>query len=490
MCGIIGFITEEGETGRTRRADFTVQGAVADTVRGEDSTGAFFVPAGKADDAGWVKNVQSGHTFVRDKTGFVKHFDEARGLSACFVHNRAATVGGVSTKAAHPFNHGRITMIHNGTLTSTLGLPISQVQGGAVNDSETICMNLAQHKFEDFSADLTGAYALVWHDGADGSIHMARNSERPLHIAKVKGQDTIFVGSEALMLDWLVRRNKFLVEMMVQPAPGQHLIFPHGSIVPEIKKFELRHNYGGNHAMWRGSDFSGGTPRPKAGKPSDPQAKESLFTQQVTLGGRLRDVPEASQEALLQEDILVEDRFVFHPKEETLVRTGQQTYLVSGYLLPDGQTATLYGVSAAVVKASIDRDWVVRPLTVKALDRDDVTVICSLLSTAVESNASQEILAEAPNREVLVKGPLEEEDDEIPFGFNQLVTTGETVHTPRGYVSAEIYQTLTQSGCVQCGNNITWADRNHLQWVNEGRDPMCPECIEDMENIAKGVYNG
>lgn len=162
-----------------------------DQVRGKDSVGIIAV-----DDkyVSWEKS-------VIDPVSFLEH----RRVSPLLLtahsligHNRAATRGGVTINNAHPFNHGDITLVHNGTLfENAVKTPHFTV------DSESIAYALSlvePNQAKGVIESLDGAYALIWYDARDKSFNICRNEERLLHYMVNEGFTQMYLSSEAGIL--------------------------------------------------------------------------------------------------------------------------------------------------------------------------------------------------------------------------------------------------------------------------------------------------
>lgn len=135
-------------------------------------------------------------------------------------HNRYATSGGIDHATAHPFQHGDITLVHNGTLRSRNGL-LKSTEFKV--DSENVCYTLSQKEPLEVLEEVNGAFVFIWHDARDNSLHFARNSERELYIANTGSQ--IYWASEKEMLEWiLVRNNINIKEIYILPTE-QHWYF-------------------------------------------------------------------------------------------------------------------------------------------------------------------------------------------------------------------------------------------------------------------------
>lgn len=123
-------------------------------------------------------------------------------------HNRHATLGGVTYNNAHPFTHGEITMVHNGTLTNKAELErkYNEDQGDFDTDSELVCYMLSKYPVKQVLKALEGAFTLIWYDGKDEKLNVVRNDERPFNY--VITSTNIYGASEGEMLDWILKRNK------------------------------------------------------------------------------------------------------------------------------------------------------------------------------------------------------------------------------------------------------------------------------------------
>lgn len=223
MCGIVGVISTSVLT--AQQSEQFKRLLIMDQVRGLDSCG---VISEKVSSLDFHKSVWDPATFLADRrTNAV-----ITGAKALVGHNRAATRGNVIASNAHPFHHGPITLVHNGTLA----YPMPDHATKFDVDSESIAYNLSLIPPEQAGAFLetvNGAYALVWYDERDSSWNLARNEERPLHYMTVVGGSTMYVSSEAGILYGAVAREVTIADpstMIVQLPVGEHWkIFTTGS---------------------------------------------------------------------------------------------------------------------------------------------------------------------------------------------------------------------------------------------------------------------
>lgn len=205
MCGIHGVINGSNKI-ELNSDDYVKQAFVANMLRGVDSSGMGVVDADGY--STYQKLPVSGNHFIQDK--FVnKLISGVRSKNtAAMCHVRAATVGGISYANAHPFSledaQGNSIMgVHNGTLNYWSGKENAK---DFTVDSEW-AMNHILLKGKEAFEDFNGAFAMVWWlSETPGILHMARNKDRPMHVAWSE-DGNMYYASEAGMLHWLAERN-------------------------------------------------------------------------------------------------------------------------------------------------------------------------------------------------------------------------------------------------------------------------------------------
>lgn len=172
-----------------------------DQLRGAHSTGIAAVGANNS--CSVYKRALAGSDYLQlDAVSKLLHTNQR----ALIGHNRYATAGSIDDNSAHPFQHGDITLVHNGTLRSRTGLSGSTKFSV---DSEDIAHAFSEYEPSSVLPNIDGAYCLVWHDDTNNTLNFARNEERPLTIA-IAG-DVILWASEVGMLQWICARNKIKV---------------------------------------------------------------------------------------------------------------------------------------------------------------------------------------------------------------------------------------------------------------------------------------
>lgn len=214
MCGLVGVISDQ-----MIMSDVKVfhQLLLADVMRGVHSTGYCAVEE-KTGDAVVRKKAVPSYDFL-DMSRMTDKMDTMQ--RALLGHNRHATQGASgSSNNAHPFEHGDIVLMHNGSLSSRRGLA---GKGFAV-DSEQIAYTFSvADDPKKIISELHGAFALVWYDKRDCCIRIVRNSQRPLWFAVDKSNHnstTYYYASEKKMLEWVLERNNVQISSISEVKPG------------------------------------------------------------------------------------------------------------------------------------------------------------------------------------------------------------------------------------------------------------------------------
>lgn len=163
-----------------------------------------------------------------------QNWDTAANLSADIFmgHTRQPTVGANTKFNAQPFvaEGTALDMIgtHNGTITGRAHKIDEYKTYGT--DSEALMNHIANHGIYEtikeamWKDDDKCAYALVWYEFGDKTIHMIRNEERPLCYVFSKDMKQLFWASESLQLIWILSRNNIQFDNVKHLAPHQHVI--------------------------------------------------------------------------------------------------------------------------------------------------------------------------------------------------------------------------------------------------------------------------
>jgi hypothetical protein len=496
VCGIIGFIADPDQQVKVnygkgsqqnwwlseeqRRAEWLQTALIFDTLRGDDSTGVMGrVHTGVDKPYGWFKQTGPGWDFIREKgfqKGYVDRIDE---YDVIVGHNRAATMGSVTTDNAHPFIHGDITLVHNGTLRSMADLPF--LDKDIKVDSEMIAWNLSQ--FEPGEADkvlnkLNGAFALVWMDRRDHSVNIVRNTERPLHMTLSYGNDCLYFMSEGAMLEMTLKRHRIQHGQIYQLADHTWLKFKQGDLVPEVRDivpFRPARQWSSPNSTAR---TQSGTTSGR-GRYSDPVQRKYIWSH----SGKVTDLPEDWAEELGWFGLDFNKSYPMRNAKFTAYPQGPGKdgfgYVDGEMYVPDIDKwcpIRIQKVWDTSVQHAENRVWSVTPYFC-TWDSGNVGFMGKYLTTYQTAEA----LRNGP--------PVEEEERRsIPWDALEDDEDADMVDGPNGgMVTVEEFETLTASGCCMCTGNVAVEDAPEVVWVGERNDqPLCPECAEEATSMTGG----
>lgn len=204
MCGIVG-VAGTGPASHQMK-EFFAQLLLHDVIRGHHATGVAAIDTLSRDLTVEKKAIASPE-FLQDKEVMDNLFAHKHNFNIYIGHNRWATSGAKDAdENAHPFIHGDIVGVHNGSLRKQSRLDDHK---DFVVDSDNLFYQINKTGLDDTISKTDGAFALVWYDRKDNSLNFIRNDERPLAIAKLSNGYWVWA-SEIGMLRWLVKRHKAL----------------------------------------------------------------------------------------------------------------------------------------------------------------------------------------------------------------------------------------------------------------------------------------
>lgn len=164
-----------------------------DISRGVDSVGVAFIKADTLK-THLVKSIALPYEMMRSK----EYIDNMATKNIGFIgHNRAATKGNVTTKNAHPFKVGSITLVHNGTLHNQTHLPDHK---DFETDSENIAHAINKLGIEEAWKLVHGPATIVYWDETEATLNFISNNERPFHWGIANNGKTIIWSSEIIFL--------------------------------------------------------------------------------------------------------------------------------------------------------------------------------------------------------------------------------------------------------------------------------------------------
>lgn len=523
MCGIVGYISKTDKTRPLSKEKFFREALFADTLRGADSTGVMSV---RSDDFSWAwsKNAVPAYKFIREKSWFERDTD-----TWCAVgHNRSATVGEVTTDNAHPFQHENVILVHNGTLRSTYSL--NKQDHKLKVDSDLLALNLASVPPEEAHTILTevnGAYALVWFDKRDGSVNIARNSERPFHMGINRAADLIVFASDGHLLNFIASR---MGDTNAQPrniwqlGTGHQLKYKKGVMVPEVTKiapFVHTSHYG----AWPTERYHHSS-QTTSGSTISLSVKDSTKTPAGTRGllGRTVSRPAGKACKLGKTRIVETVRTIpsafttmiedwYHLKHDTEMYFVSQKHqpwsngfgMVWGQVYHDEWDTWFDAYIPQTTPTSMQlygsKPWTVVPCAVTHISPHSPKGGCTFICQVVRYEWNGvEIEKECPN-EHGTKTPLLDtfrERSSKPGG-GLVDSHGIEYDTgyegdlkgPHGDVSVRAWEKLTQDGCTMCMGPVFRRDHLDITWVGEySNQPLCLQCLEWSTQIDRECKHG
>lgn len=497
MCGIVGYLSANEEDMR-QKIKFIHDGLIFDTARGKDSTGVF-VPT-ESDNTYVMKGTFTGSEFVRtDHTDFLFRSDNK--YPYVVGHNRAATIGSVIPKNAHPFREGPVTMVHNGSLRGTYQLPLSMIDLNKSRgkdhkitvDSQVLAANVAHKPFESFSSDITGAFALVWHDSRTNTLNFVRNKERPLHFAYSECGNHLLFMSEADMLRIVAMRSGIKLRSVFTIEPGLRLTFDLSSrsMTPVTSKVPLKqppkvYDYSQSYYRSRGNDshyqiYKVDVPQHLRGKIDHNYKKMPVPANMLST---LKDVK------LLPEDECLMLPITFSPYKGTRGSHGN----VWGQMVGSADPVLITNVRGQQYTNYDEQPWVVSPRMVSRIRVHDNRKYVKIIIAQLLENSSQvefppgfiEDLSILTNKSALSDYPLDHrvrdwiedayeasrEDEDEDLAFEDLYCGPKNTT-----INIEDFLVRTRDGCFWCRADIRPEDHEDVHWDSK-ENPICPSCAK------------
>lgn len=206
MCGIIGVASTEGMKSRSSRLQFMKMGLDIDSWRGWESTGLALVTQGSKDAPIIYKRALNGRDFIQLHQ-VDKYLSDIEKYAVAIGHNRAATTGrgNIVDHNAHPFQYGRITLVHNGHIRNTHDLKGATAGAQCQVDSAHVAFSMDANGELETLERIDGGYVLVWWNSETSILNIARNTERPLHMAFAEKENTFYWASELTELLHLLK---------------------------------------------------------------------------------------------------------------------------------------------------------------------------------------------------------------------------------------------------------------------------------------------
>lgn len=507
MCGIVGFYSKKAPT--KAQWDYLNDALFIDTVRGHCGTGIAAVNNADASKYAIIKKAVPGPDFLQLPVwdSFEREYNK---YNIFLGHNRASTRGEASDKNAHPFYAGKgiiapnaenhytqeIILVHNGTLNDFHRLSpkgfIHEV------DSAHIASGMAWKGEQETLESLNGWFVLLWVNLTKKTFNLARSDCRDISLITSKDGETLYFGSEALLINPCLSRNKIDTDDTFK-SPGSYEWFTWPMDEPNFKNYTRQ-------AIKKWS------PIIEIGKNTDGRISRRDRRNQdhwSPLGGGYHENWQGNARPFQNErDTDTEDLKELHLiKDEDVEFMVTKWECFSASHQPDmGKMfgETLDGHQTPVVIYSIrkedydnfySKDIIVYEMVGKAkrvdwLNKERHAVlnlnVGEIKHRALRNQVKMEQAKEdgagplkATIAQILDRESHEEQTAEravvVLAGFPEVKLPG-----PRGdLLGLQEWRTLVQDGCQQCGCNITPEEANHVWWIGEYcRDPICADCAE------------
>lgn len=186
MCGLFGAIGNVASNKELIRAL-----AVLNMTRGKDSTGFFSLRQEPTEGnlfRAMMKVAEPAYVAIKDDN-FPRLFEN--GVYAVCGHVRAATMGSVCTKNAHPFTHGNTVGSHNGVVHNVGEL--KKTLGATYDVDSNYLIHLIDTK--ESVEEAAGSINLVWNkidDSLGASVRIARHDNSLYYATDDNGECLIY----------------------------------------------------------------------------------------------------------------------------------------------------------------------------------------------------------------------------------------------------------------------------------------------------------
>lgn len=215
MCGIVGVFNKGASGFIQEQKEAFAHLLLLDTLRGEDSTGAFLV--NNIGEVSLAKEAKTAGEFLKTNE-YKKVMQEGWDKGSCIIgHNRKATKGDINDTNAHPFVvDDKIVLVHNGGIWGD-HKKLADVEV----DSHAIAHLLANNSIDDALSQFHGAYALMWYNVDEEAVYIVRNKERPLWFMET--HNAWYWASERIFLQFAQARCNLKVVKEASPLEEDSL---------------------------------------------------------------------------------------------------------------------------------------------------------------------------------------------------------------------------------------------------------------------------
>jgi hypothetical protein len=515
MCGIIGLYGAGTNFYTNSKKEFIYEGLIVDSVRGFDSTGIALLPRSQKDQVRIYKRDLAGYDFVQQKSA-ARLIEQLSNSVGIIGHNRSATTGMVNDRNAHPFKHGAITLVHNGTVRNASSLvDRKEHPDGIVVDSEYVAHALSMEDADDVLAKLEGGYSLVWFDEEDHSLHFARNDQKPMWLAFDHQDQNVYFGSESEMVVWLTARKNLQIDTPIfKTAPLNHYIIKDPTKVREIDKrpfaqgrsyqsfkaamaakrtgqaMPTTHNPGikGPLSMpWQPSGTSGSSDDKEGLQPGEVQHpydgakltyKQEKFhpieagaISQEAHAGRLDEMNKILTDSGAKNRFIVGRGLRWYAYQTTKDEPVNQSGYVIAYPVNSG-IKPLFMQIFGVTKQRFDEEFKGQLICTEAVNfrkgKTPPTIVCRVQEDMQQKHFERRKSRESQKDSGGITDVGGFKEDWIEIG---------TVH--KTHVSPEHYYSLIRGGCYNCNGPLD-DDPSKIMWCGVGdTKPICDSCVNN-----------
>jgi len=497
MCGLVGMANLNAWSSPGRKSWFE-KALFVDELRGDHSTGVIVVPKikmgnQKQDNPKMVKKAMPASEFLRQPAvrTLLGYTDDA---AVVIGHNRYATQGAIDDSNAHPFIHGNVALVHNGTLDNRTGLTHDHEI-----DSCAIAMTIGDTEPENYTkvlGELEGAFCLIWFNSLERKLYLTRNDERPLYIGYGSQDKTLFWASEEWMITELMTRGNAVDLLQAPPTKIKTGVLYSTSYDPsqtnvltlEEEKYTQKPTW--TSSYWTGSNYSNINydKYPHVGTKNNVvnMVKKSGAG---GVGTSKYKAPVHKGDKIYLDSVTWEE---YNRKGTGSIISVSSDHVGVSIVIPNvskkewekfsdqwdwavGTCSTMEAVWGEGTVSAIDaiksgNQWVATvPFNSLSVDKYDL----SLDDSDVEDN---------PGTQLAEVNDWTEDPDDV-FASDM---AGEAFKIENEkYVSKDEWLKLTEDGCILCGKDICIGDAPEVRWsliILNGSEathaPYCPRCAE------------
>jgi predicted glutamine amidotransferase len=461
MCGIFGVITGERVMfDRTKKyTNFLADATIASAVRGIDSTGIFAI---KRDGSAEILKRPIAPWDFLSQTKTQDLYSSVNDYNIMIGHVRSPTRGMSSYSNAHPFHHGNVMLVHNGTLANVSSMNQTWKYG---TDSEHIAaaMDAADNPI-DVLEKINGAFALAWYDLRTDSTYLARNNQRELHFAESTKDGTIIIASEWKMLDWLATRHGIEVKEIWQVEANTMVQIPRKaptkSTIISFKEYKEPVSIPPVWVNTNGCGSNGG------------------------LGSRYRTdtkvLPDYSLNPQEIKTIGVEvgKEIIFQVLDVFLSKAKSKAGILEGVML-DNPWHMVRAAGVDIRKIFNSKEHALTGRVVGVIDIKSLNPIIVVTDVDVDNNKPSRAVGSAKTHirsvGLLDKTFWPEGRNKIPELPEKDNTIIQNLNGPGGRLIDFVqWKLLTKEGCGYCQGDITIEGSNKILWIGDA--PICPTC--------------